>query len=338
MKALVNYGPGSMRYEDWAEPVLAPGSVLIEVGACGICGSDLHPYRGHPDGRPVPGVWGHEFAGTVLEVGPGVSNVAPGVRAAIQPLLYCGTCPECRAGRVNICANAALLGAALPGGFAERVAVPTRSVFPLPEGLDVGVASLSETLATPVHVFQNREQPFLRSVMIFGAGPQGLLCTQLARLSGAPVIVVCDVMEERLRMAREMGATHAIDSRAADPVALARELTAGRGVDMVIEAAGRPQTRQMSIAVVRRAGSVVFLATGHEATPLDFSAFVPREVRFKGTQCYTDADFELAVELLATGEVDVAPMITEVPLRDGAEAFERLVKTPGNLVKVILRP
>jgi len=337
MKALVSHGPLQMAYEDWAEPDLPPGHVLVEVDSCGICGSDLHPYRGMPSRRPNPGVWGHEFSGTVVAAGIGADATLVGSTVAVQPLISCGRCPQCQAGHTNVCANAVLIGGPLPGGFAQRVVVPERNAFVLPAGLGLATASLAETLATPVHVFENNVRGLLRSVLVIGAGPQGLLCTQLARLVGAPLIVVADVMPARLDMARQMGATHIVNSREADALETVHELTAGQGVDLVIEAAGQSASRQQAIAAARRAGTVVFLATGREATPIDFTGFVPREVHLRGTQCYTDADFSLALALLASGEVEVASMVTELPLSQGAEAFDRLVNDPGALIKVTLR-
>lgn len=337
MKALINYGPGRMDYGDWAEPQLGPGQVLVEVGACGICGSDLHPYRGMPSRRPVPGIWGHEFAGTVLARAEDVEEIAVGARVAVQPLVSCGRCPQCRSGQTNICRNAALIGGPRPGGFAERVAVPARSVFALPEGMDIVLASLAETLATPVHLFSSNVRGFLRSALILGAGPQGLLCAQLARHLGARTVIVSDVVAHRLAMAEAMGATHVVDARQQDPADFALAATGGEGVDLAIDAAGRSASRQQAVLAAKPGGTAVFLATGPEQTPLDFMNFVPREVHLRGTQCYTDADFAMAIDLLAGGEVDAAPMLTVLPLAQGAQAFEALANDPGHLVKVMLR-
>ena len=338
MKSLISRGPGQVEFGEWDAPTIVPGQVLIEVAACGICGTDLHVYQGLPAAWPVPGIRGHEFAGTVIARAGDAGGFQIGDRVVVQPLVYCGGCRFCRSGQTNLCANLYLIGGEQPGGFAEQAAVPASALFAVPEQLSLKQAALVETLATSVHAFQQNLSGILRSVAVLGAGAQGLFAVQLARLAGAKLIAVAETVPHRLAVARKLGATHAINPGQENTVNTVLALTDGEGVDLVIEAAGKAVTRQDATQLLRPGGTGIFLALGAEPTPIDFMALVPRELHLRGTQCYTDADFALAIELLASGEIIVDPLITEMPLEHGAAAFEALVSNPGEMIKVILAP
>lgn len=338
MKSLVFGGPRNVYFEDWEEPGILPGQVLIKVAACGICGTDLHVYSGLPAAWPVPGIRGHEFAGTVIAWADDVEGFQDGDRVVAQPLVYCSQCRFCRSGKTNLCSNAYLIGGEQPGGFAEQAAVPARSLFKLPENLSLKRAALVETLATSVHAFEQNLCGILRSVAVLGAGAQGIFAVQLARLAGANLVAVSETLPHRLSVAQELGATHVVDARQENVVEVIRALTDGDGVDLVIEAAGKAVTRQQAIQLLRPGGTAIFLALGAEASPIDFMSLVPRELHLRGTQCYTDADFTLAIELLANGEVSVDPLITEMPLENGPAAFENLASNPREMIKVLLEP
>lgn len=338
MKSLISRGPRQVEFGDWEEPRILPGQILLKVAACGICGTDLHVYQGLPAAWPVPGVRGHEFAGTVIAWADDVQGFQAGDRAVVQPLVYCGQCRFCRSGQTNLCANLYLIGGEQPGGFAERVAVPASSLFKVPENLSLQQAALVETLATSVHAFEQNLSGIRRRVAVLGAGAQGLFAVQLARLAGAKLIAVSETVPHRLAMALKLGATHAINAGQDNVVEAVLDLTDGEGVDLAIEAAGKALTRQNATQLLRPGGTAIFLALGAEPTPIDFMALVPRELHLRGTQCYTDADFALAIELLASGEISVDPLITGMPLQKGAAAFAALTSDPGEMIKVILEP
>ena len=338
MKSLIATGPRHLTFREWEEPRILPGQVLVKVAACGICGTDLHVYKGLPAGWPVPGIRGHEFAGTVIGWADDVAGFREGDRVVAQPLLFCGQCRYCRSGHSNLCVNLYLIGGERPGGFAEHVALPASSLFYVPQNLSLKQAALTETLATAVHAFEQNLSGMLRSVAVLGAGAQGLFAAQLARLAGAKLIAVSETLPHRLAMARELGATHVINAVREDVVQAILALTDGEGVDLVIEAAGKALTRQQATQLLRPGGTAIFLALGVEPTPIDFMSLVPKELHLRGTQCYTNADFALALELLASGEIIVDPIISEMPLENGAAAFEALASDPGKLIKVILAP
>ena len=329
MKSLISMGPHHVKFGDWEEPRILPGHVLIEVAACGICGTDLHVYNGLPATWPVPGIRGHEFAGHVIAWADDIEGFQDGDRVVVQPLVYCGQCRYCCSGQTNLCANLYLIGGEQPGGFAEQVAVPSSSLFKLPENLSLKQAALIETLATSVHAFEQNLSGILRSVAVLGAGAQGIFAVQLAKLAGAKLIAVSEMVPYRLTMAQKLGATNIINAAQENAVEAIFAMTDGEGVDLVIEAAGQAVTRQQATQLLRPGGTAIFLALGTEPTPIDFMSVVPRELHLRGTQCYTDSDFALAIELLANGEIISDPLITEMPLEKGAAAFEMLASNPG---------
>ena len=338
MKSLISMGPHQVEFGDWEEPEILAGQVLIEVAACGICGTDLHVYTGMPATWPVPGIRGHEFAGKVIAWADDVEGFQDGDRVVVQPLLHCRQCRFCRSGQSNLCSNMVLIGGEQPGGFAEQVAVPASSLFKLPEKLSLKGAALVETLATSVHAFQQNLSGILRGAAVLGAGAQGLFAVQLARLAGVKLIAVSETVPYRLAMAQKLGATHVVNARQENVVEAILAMTDGEGLDLVIEAAGKALTRQQATQLLRPGGTAIFLALGAEPSPIDFMSLVPRELHLRGTQCYTDADFALAIELLANGEIISDPLVTELPLEKGAAAFENLANNPGEMIKVILKP
>lgn len=338
MEALIFHGPRSVAYGEAPDPALRPGHMRLRVAACGICGTDLHVYKGMPASWPVPGIRGHEIAGVVESTGEDVEGFVVGDRVVVQPLVFCGRCPACARGETNLCSNMYLIGGEEPGGFAGLVTVPARSLFHVPNGLSLAHAALTETLATPVHALASHFHGFVRSVAVLGAGTQGLLALQLARHLGARDLIISDVVPHRLALAEKLGATRVVDARNEDPVAVAKEISGGAGVDLVIEAAGISASRQQTVAMLRAGGTGVFLALGAQTSGLDFMMVVPRELHLHGTQCYTNADFATAIGLLAEGVIDADAMVTARPLAEGPSTFETLATDPGALVKVVLEP
>jgi L-iditol 2-dehydrogenase len=340
MQALVFHGIHQLIVEDAPEPVLAPGEVLVQVAACGICGSDLHGYLGHSPRRTrsIPLIMGHEFTGQVAALGPDVPDgLRVGQRVVVQPQISCGRCRACRAGLTNICPNMAILGIERAGGFAERVVVPAHRLFPLPDALSDQEGALVETLAVEVHLFRQMARPLMRTVVVLGAGAQGLLAVQLARRTGASQIIVTDMVPHRLRLAEQMGATATLRADG-EVVATIMRLTGGWGADFVVDAAGAAATRRQGVAMLAPGGTLGLVGLGPGDTPVDFGPVINRELTLQGSYCYSDDDFMLALELIAAGHIQVSAMLEVAPLREGASCFEQLLDPAGSLTKVLLQP
>jgi threonine dehydrogenase-like Zn-dependent dehydrogenase len=314
VKALVWYGDTSLAFEDADDPEPGLGEVVLDVELAGICGSDLHGYRGHPGPRIPPLILGHEVVGRY-----------EGREYTVFPLVACGACERCLAGEDNLCATWRLIGMHRPGVFAERVAVPLRSLVPVPAGLESRRAVLAEPLAACVGALAPSGDLDGKEVVVLGAGPIGLLAGFLAARSGAHVTAV-DPVPERLDHARALGA-HA-------GVSATESLEPG-SAHLVVDAAGFETTWRAGIDVVRSGGEVVMLGLGQAEARFPMAVVVRRAITLRGQFAYSRADFARAVEVLGEGELELG-WLSDAPLADGARAFANLVDRPAEYSKVLL--
>ena len=251
MKALVYLGPRRMELREADDPVAARGEVVVETIASAICGSDLHGFREASPRRIPPLVMGHETVGTVVETGAGVDRELVGQRVVLKPILACGNCEACRAGRTNVCRTARLVGRDVSGGFAERFTVPAGAVVPIATSVPDDAATLVEPLAKAVHV-TSRSVHEGDDVLVIGAGPIGALMARMAAERRARRVFATDRIERRLELIRSQGATRVSAASADDEV---REATGGRRIDVVIDAVGVEQTWALALQAVRAGGA-----------------------------------------------------------------------------------
>lgn len=321
-----------MIYKDNApEPRPEPGQVVVQVSRVGICGSDLHGYLGKSKIRVPPLIMGHEFTGHIVEAAGGFGQ---GQRVVVQPLVSCGECRYCRSGRSEICLQRKVLGAHLPGAFADQVAAPAGNVYPLPDDLSLSTGALVEPLANAVHMISLARESLFGDVVVIGAGTLGLLTLQAALLAGAQRAIVADTDDGRLAVARSLGASATVNPRADDLVAVARDITGG-GADVVVDAVGHSVTRQQAVACCANGGTAILLGLADVETSLNCLDITNRQVRVQGSYGSNDSDFRAALRLLTSGRIDTASWVSEMPLRDGARAFQRLTDSPQGLVKVV---
>jgi threonine dehydrogenase-like Zn-dependent dehydrogenase len=337
MKALVWTAPGKAELQSRPDPSPGADEVVVRVRASGVCGSDLLGYLGKSKKRVAPLVLGHEMAGDVAAVGSGVRDLAPGARVAVLPLFTCGLCTPCKRGRSNLCPSRVLLGMNLPGGFAEYVVAPRPYVHPV-GSMDPLSASMIEPLSTPLNFFESHVRKPMETAAVLGAGTQGLLALQLARLAGAREVLSIDTNDARLAVAARLGATRTVNPRTADAVAAVLDATKGEGCDAVIDAAGVTATRQQALKMCARGGTVGLIGLHDGETPLDCADVIGREVAVHGVYGYSTAHFLKALEIVAAGRVDVKSWVREFPLEEGADVLHRLVTDPGDLVKASLAP
>ena len=323
------------------------GEVLVRMAASGVCHSDLHVARGvHPTALPV--VLGHEGAGVVEEVGPGVANVEPGDHVLLTWLPYCGRCRHCARGRPNRCENVAWYDATMEDGtcrfhrdgrrihhyntssFAERSVVPARTAIPVdPELSLTELALMGCAVMTGVGAALNTACVRAgESVAVVGCGGVGLNVIQGARIAGASTIVAVDVVAAKLELARELGATDAVDASSVDPVEAVLELTAG-GVDHAFEALGRPATIETTLRLTGRGGQAVLIgmAPPEARVQLDALTTTLEERCVRGSwygSCVPARDFPLLVDLYRDGRLRLEPLISTCGLDDVNDAFRRL--------------
>jgi L-iditol 2-dehydrogenase len=325
-------------------PVPAPerDEVLVRVAACGICGSDVHGYDGSSGRRIPPIVMGHEAAGTVAAIGEGVKDLAEGDRVTFDSTVYCGKCEYCLRGEVNLCEQRQVLGVSCgdyrrAGAFAEFVSVPARTIYRLPSNLSFVDAAMLEAVAVAIHAVSLVPIAANSSALVLGAGTIGLLVQQALRVAGCSRVMVADIDPTRLQLAKELGATDVLSAEA-DLVTKVLQLTEGNGVDICVEAVGRNETVRAAIESVRKGGSVVLVGNISPEVTLPLQKVVTRQIRLQGS-CASAGEYPRAIELLASGEIKVKPLITATaPLEDGPQWFERLYGREPNLMKVVLTP
>jgi len=342
MKALLLSKYKHLEIADLPEPKAGPGEVLVRVAACGICGSDVHGYDGSSGRRIPPIVMGHEAAGRIVALGPGVTEFAEGDRVTFDSTIYCGTCGYCRRGEVNLCDNRQVLGVSCvdyrrAGAFAEFVAVPSRIVYRLPDNLPFEEAAMLEAVSVAVHAVSLAQASGKIPALVVGAGMIGLLIVQVLRAAECSPIFVADIDDSRLRLAQEVGAHTALSAKL-DVAAQVEKLTGGAGVDVAIEAVGQTDSVKAAIESVRKGGTVVLVGNIAPEVTLPLQKVVTRQIRIQGS-CASSGEYPRAIELLARGVIQVKKLITAVaPLAEGPQWFERLYARERNLMKVVLTP
>jgi L-iditol 2-dehydrogenase len=327
------HGPRDLRLEDVPEPVINQDEVLIRVRAMGICGSDLHIYTGE---RPVPypRILGHEFAGDIAQVGAGVRNVRIGQRVTSEPNFWCGRCVYCQAGRQNLCVNRVGLAVNVDGCQAEYVKVPASFVWLLPDNMSYAQGSLVEPLMVSLHALRRSGAKLGDNVTIIGCGTIGLMALLCAKAARCRTFAV-EVIPEKLDLARRLGADEVINALETDPAEAVKKATNGLGSDIVIEAAGVPATVEKSFDVVRQAGRIVIIGLSTHPAQLVPIMVARREVEIFGSFIYHAREFASAIDLIATGQVDVMPLVgLTTDLAGAQEAYEQLLV--GKVVKAVI--
>ncbi|MFV0406563.1 MAG: 2,3-butanediol dehydrogenase [Propioniciclava sp.] len=347
MRAAVFYGAEDLRVEDATEPAPGPGEVKLRNAFAGICGSDLHVYyapeasgmdfsKPHPvTGATLPQIMGHEFAGTVVEVGDGVDGISVGDRAAVWPIYYCGTCPACNQGRYNACATIAFHGlASNGGGMAEFTTVPATMLHLLPESVDLRMGALVEPMAVSWHAVQQSEIDPGGTALIAGAGPIGIGVWFALKDRGVDRVLISEPSAERRATVEALGA-RTVDPTGGGLAPAVAELTDGQGVDRAFDAAGAGAAIASGLASLTPGGRVVVVAI-HER-PMDFlpTQLVMAETEISGTLAYLPADFDAVIDAMSRGVYDTTGWVDEAPVDGVVDAFEKL--RGGGGAKILIR-
>jgi len=304
-----------------------PDDVLVEVRAAGVCGSDLHGYTGASGRRTPPLIMGHEATGQVVAVGEAVTKPRVGARVALMPL-------EVRDGKRR------LMGMDAPGAYATHVVWPADRLFPLPEGLSYDAGAFAEPLAVALHAFgvSRGLTPACETAFVAGAGTIGLLIAAVLLGLGVETVVVSDVSDARLAVARAVGAKAVLNPAREDVQERVRALTAGRGVDVSFEAVGISATVGQTLAVVRDGGTVVWVGNNQRMIEVDMQAVVTRELSVLGSYGLGDVDFAEALAWLSAGRVETETLTSRrVPLEGSAGLFDELLASPET-IKCLIQP
>ena len=342
MKAVVIPAPNQASFQERERPRPAEGQVLVRVGAAGICMSDVEIWKGTRPADYVrdPVVPGHEWCGTVEEVGPGVTGLTAGQRVAVEGHNFCGTCAWCRRGETNLCATYNEHGFTLPGGFAEYVVARADLAHPFSDALPFEAAALSEPFACVVHSIRLAPVEPGDTVAVLGSGTLSLLavaCVQQYRPARTVVVTRSRTNE---KIARAVGATDYLTVDG-DPRRGLLDRTEGRGADVVLEAVGHETAAPLAFELARRGGRVALMgiAGAGKRPALDPDIFALKELHVHGVFAYASRDYAEALKLIESGRVDVRPLVTHrFALQDFQKAFDLLLSRGEPVVKVILKP
>ena len=318
LKAAFLDGPGDFDVRTTADVVPHEGEALIRVGAVGICGTDLSIAHGR---IPVayPRVLGHEVVGELID--PGTTELGAGTKVLVDPGLSCGTCPQCREGRTNICTNAGLLGRDVDGGLRELLPVPATHVHPVPPRVDISIAPMVQVLATCVHGQRLLPIKAGETVAVVGLGVTGLLHVQLSKQAGATVVGITRSAEKRA-LAERLGADLTVPANGGE-VAQVRRLVGD--VDVVVECAGLVSTLARSIELARVGGRILaygVIGRGAKGS-LPYYDLYYKELAIVWARSALPSDFDEALDLFAGRRIALEPLVSaRFPLEDTAEAFE----------------
>lgn len=338
MQALIYQGPHHMTLAEIDRPTPGPGEVLIAIRAVGICGSDIHGYAG-TSGRRTPGmVMGHEFAGVVTAQGPGVSSPAVGTRVAVNPLMTCGECVDCQAGHEQLCRTRRTVGVntGQNGAFSEFVTVPAHNAIPLADAITFAEATMAEPLAVGMRAVAVAEPEAGQPLLILGGGTIGLCTLLVARQRGADSVYVTDMAAHKLEMIARLGG-HPLDSRSADLLAMARQVTGGRGFARIIDAVAVTGTIKQALPALAPGATLVLVGLAVPIIEIGLYDLVPQERVIKSAYAYTAAEYRHAVELLNTRQVDVRPLVeAHCSLAEAPAMFEQMARGTVEAVKVVV--
>jgi len=326
MKALVYEGPKLMNMRELSIPSIQSDEVLIRVERVGICGSELSGFLGHNSLRKPPLIMGHEFSGVIEKIGNEVSRLQKGDRVTVNPLITCGECRYCTTGFSQLCAERKLLGAHLSGAFAEYVAVPEKNVYVLEDHVSFDEGALVEPFAVAVHLCRLLKLDPTHRLLVMGAGPIGLFTLQVAQVYGLKDIVVVDLNEERLDIAKELGAITSTNLADYEKGSF----------DAAVDAVGVGITRLHCVENVKPGGSIVFSGLHQNESNLPINDVIRNEIKMFGAFSNNPIDFEMALQWISEGRVNIMPWMIHAPLEDGSACFEKLISDPGKIAKIML--
>jgi (R,R)-butanediol dehydrogenase/meso-butanediol dehydrogenase/diacetyl reductase len=334
MKAALMEGPKQFIIKDLPKPSPGPSEVIVKVGACAVCGSDLTIYKLGVMDR----VLGHEFAGEIVEVGDQVKDWKAGDRVVIEPQRACGECHWCRTKQYNLCDSLEYTGLATDGGFAEFAVVPSYQLRHLPDNVSYQQGALLEPLAVAIRGVRLSNIKPGDTTAVFGCGSVGLFTMLWARKTGAKKIIGLDVVPTRLDKARNL-VDHALNPADIDVAEEIAKLTDNIGPDVIFECSGNTGAQQNTIESVRKGGQIVLLGIGYEPTPVMFMQLTTREIGLKGSLGYSsltdDSDFAHAIHSLASHEIDITQLPSNTYNLDNiGEAFEKSLH--GEVSKAII--
>jgi len=347
MRAAVYYGNHKLEVKDVPEPTPGDGQVKIKVSRNGICGTDLHEYYDGPifispsdphplTGKAMPVIIGHEFSGVVTDVGAGVTRISEGDRVTIEPIYRCGECRPCRTGHYNLCNSVGFHGLMADGGMAEYTVVPENQIHRLPDTVSLEMGALVEPMSVAYHAAALAEVNDQSRALIFGAGPIGIGLWFALRGMGLTEIDVVEPSPTRRSSIEALGA-RTLDPTTQNVTEIVMEQTGGNGVDAAFDAAGVAPAVESALASLGERRPLISVAIYEKPLPTPLINLVLRERRIQGTICYTAADYQAVIDLMAQGHYDTTGWVDTIPLSNVvADGYEEL--HAGRRMKLLVDP
>jgi len=317
-------------------PEIENDEVLVKVAACGICGSELESFAHKSERRKPPRIMGHEFSGTIVRVGNQVKRFTVGMRVVSNSVVSCGSCVRCKRGQTNLCENRQVFGMHRNGAFAEYVNVPERCLIPMQDEVDFKSSCLSEPLANGVHMTQLCAGVEIDKVLVFGAGPIGLMAQQAFQAMKQAEVIVTDIKDERLVVAKKLGAGRVVNSANENLEEIISDLTSGEGISVVVDAVGMEATNRLGLKLLCPGGTLIMIGLHANSAPFLSYDIILTEKRILGSYAATQQDMEISLDLITKKKVDVTSWVDYYPLSDGVNAFKGLLAADNKRIKTVI--
>lgn len=329
--------PGQVEIREVSRPTPAAGEVLLRIQRIGMCGSDIHVFHGRHPLTPYPVVQGHEFSAIVDAVGEGVSHLKPGMRVTSMPQIVCGRCKACQSGQEHICHELRVQGFQAPGCAQEYWVTSADKVVILPDTMSMDMGAFVEPASVGVHAVDIVPNIAGRRVLVLGAGTIGNLVAQSAKAADAKKVAIVDINETRLALAEQCGIDSIINTKTTDFDTGIREAFGEEGYDVVLDCAGVQSALAQSLNQLDKGGVIVIVAVYSQPVQVDLTLVQDRELKIFGSLMYQRKDYERAIEYLATGKMNIEPLISRhFPLSEYAGAYDYAISEAESVMKVLI--
>ncbi len=337
MRQAVMTAPAKIEFNDVPEPTCGAGEILLRIRRIGICGSDIHVCHGKHPFTSYPVVQGHEYCGTVEQVGEGVENVSVGAKATARPQLVCGQCRPCLRGDYNICDNLRVQGFQAPGVAQDLFVTTADRIVPLPDDMSYEEGAMVEPVSVAVHSTSKGGDLSGKNVAVLGAGTIGNLIAQVVKSRGAKKVLITDLSDYRLDIARKCGIEDVANVSSEDFADVSKRVFGDEGFDIAYEAAGAEASLDDAVQNIQKGGTIVAVGVFEGIPKVDMSTMGDRELKFIGTLMYKHEDYLQAVELIHSGKVETDTLITKhFPFEEFPRAYEFIEQSKDKTMKVMI--
>jgi len=323
--------------EDVPVPKAAPGEVVIKIVRSGICGSDIHAYYDNHPFISLPVVTGHEFSGEIAEIGEGVTGFNVGDRVTAMPQVYCEECLNCKSGRYNICYSLQVIGCQTTGASRELLAVDSKLVLKLPDDISYDQGAMIEPVSVGIHACRRAGDVTNKKVVVQGAGTIGNLAAQAAKALGASSVLITDMMDSRLDLAKKCGIDHTVNISNKDLASEINNIWGKDGADLIIECVGLQSAIDQAINIARKGSDIIVAGVYGNTATVNMGLVQDKELNLIGTLMYTKEDWLSAIKFVSEKKIVLEPLMSaHFPLSQLAEAFIHIENNPNTAIKVLI--